>query len=282
LATWPFIGLEKISKEDNALMEIFVEIVKEYLLPGSLSFLLLGLLIGVILLFGGEKWKRRGKNWLFLLLLTYWILSLPLCARGMESLLSRGYEPLNDKAIPENVNTIVILGGGSNTFRDGEFEINILSEAGILRAMEGARLYFHMDKPLVIVSGGTNAQAGVLTPESEPLYDALVEFGVPAERIVLESASGNTYEQALNLKTMLASLGIEDFIMVTSPTHMRRAMNTFEAQGLQPIPAIAEQHGEGFLENDVAFLPSTDALRASWMAMREIFATLYYSLVGRF
>jgi uncharacterized SAM-binding protein YcdF (DUF218 family) len=263
-------------------MEFIVEIVKEYLLPGSLSFLLLGLLIGVILLYSGKNWKQRGKRWLFLLLLTYWILSMPLFARGVESLLSRGFDPLNDQEIPEDVNTIVVLGGGSNTFRDGELEINVLSEAGILRAMEGARLYFRMDRPLVIVSGGTNERAGVLTPESEPLHDALVEFGVPAEQIVLESASDNTYEQALNLESMLASRGIDDFIMVTSPTHMRRAMNTFEAQGLHPIPAIASQHGTGFLEHDVAFLPSTDALHASWMAMREIFATLYYALAGRF
>lgn len=279
---WPFIGPEKFIKEVDAVMEIIVEIVKEYLLPGSLSFLLLGLLIGVILLYSGKNWKQRGKRWLLLLLLTYWILSMPIFAHGMESLLSRGFEPLNDKEIPEDVNTVVILGGGSNTFRNGEFEISILSEAGILRAMEGARLYFCMDKPMVIVSGGTNERAGVLTPESEPLHDALVEFGVPAAQIVLESSSGNTYEQALNLEPLLASHGIEDFIMVTSPTHMRRAINTFEAQGLQPIPAIAAQHSMGFLEHDVAFLPSSDALHASWMAMREIFATLYYALAGRF
>jgi len=263
-------------------MDLLVEIVKEYLLPGSLPFLLFGLLVGILLLYRGEKWNRRGKHWLTLLLLGYWILSTPLFARGIESLLEHGYEPLNEEEIPESVDTVVILGGGSNTFRVGEFQRNVLSEAGILRAMEGARLYFQMDEPWVIVSGGTNARAGVLTPESEPLQDALMDFGVPPSRIMLESASGDTYEQALNLKEMLVQRGVGRFILVTSPTHMRRAMAAFEAQGLQPIPAISAQHGAGFLDNDVAFLPSADALHASWMAMREIAATLYYALAGRF
>ncbi len=263
-------------------MDLLVEIVKEFLLPGSLPFLLFGLLIGILLLYRGEKWNRRGKCWLTLLLLGYWVLSMPLFARGIESWLGRGYEPLEGQEIQGDIDTIVILGGGSSTFRVGEFERNVLSEAGILRAMEGARLYVKMNEPWVIVSGGTNTRAGVLAPESEPLQDALLDFGVPASRILLESASGDTYEQALNLKRMLAARGVERFILVTSPTHMRRALAAFEAQGLQPIPAISAQHGVGFLENSVAFLPNADALHASWMAMREIVATLYYALAGRF
>jgi uncharacterized SAM-binding protein YcdF (DUF218 family) len=148
--------------------------------------------------------------------------------------------------------------------------------------MEGARIYFQMDEAMVIVSGGTNERAGVLTPESEPLYDSLARFGVPTYQIILESASGNTYEQALNLKQMLAEQEIKHFIMVTSPTHMRRAMNTFEANGLQPIPAISAQHTPEYMESAVPFLPNVDALHASTMAMREIFATLYYTLAGRY
>lgn len=263
-------------------MDLIVEIIKEYFVPGSLPFLIFGLAVGVVLLFRSEPAKKWGRRWLSFLVLTYWLLSTPLFAGFIETILSSGYEALQQTDIPENIEAILILGGGSNTYRAEGFEINALSESGILRVMEGARLYFLMDAPQVIVSGGTNPRAGVLTPESEPLHDAFVDLGIQATEITLESASGNTFEQARNMAVMLEAQGIDHFLLVTSPTHMRRALATFEAQGLQPVPAISAQHAETHFAGSVSFLPNPDALHASRMAMREILATLYYALAGRF
>ena len=39
---------------------------------------------------------------------------------------------------------------------------------------------------------------------------------------------------------MLADRGLTDFVLVTSPLHMRRSMLTFEQQGMHPIPSPSQ------------------------------------------
>ena len=256
-----------------------IEVIKEYFIPGSIPFLLFGSTIGVILLYH-RSLKIWGKRLLTVLVAVYVVLSMPLSYKTMESVLSRGYTEHVDLSDLDGVTGIVILGGGSVTVRSGSEEMNILSDAGILRVWEGVRLYHNLDEPWVIVSGGVNERIGMTTPESLPMRDILIKGGVPASRILLESASSNTFEQALNIGPMLEARGVERFAMVTSPSHMRRAMGTFTAQGLEPIPAPSKQHPDDFLADRSIFLPNSEALEESRMAVREIMALVYYALRG--
>lgn len=256
-----------------------IEVIKEYLVPGSIPFLLFGLTIGVILLYR-RSLKVWGIRWLTLLVAVYMVLSMPLSYKVMESILSRGYTEQVDITDLDGVTGIVILGGGSVTIQSGSDEMNTLSNAGVLRVWEGVRLYHKLDEPWVIVSGGVNERIGMTTPESVPMRDILIQGGIPASRILLESSSSNTYEQAINLSSMLETRGVERFVMVTSPSHMRRAVGTFTAQGLDPIPAPSKQHPDNFLADRSNILPNSEALDESRMAMREIMALIYYALRG--
>ncbi|MGB2896209.1 MAG: YdcF family protein [Anaerolineales bacterium] len=261
-------------------MDLIAEFFKEMLVPGSTMFLMLGLIIGVILLFIGWKTEKWGKRWLLFLTLLYLLLSIPLTASLLERGLSAGYEPINSTTEFAGVEAIVILGGGGASYRAGELEVNTLSESSALRAMEGARLYQMLNDPIVIVSGGINPRGGLLTPESKPMRDTLVELGVPSQRILLESDSFNTHDQALNVPPMLTAAGIEHFILVTSPTHMRRAYFTFLEQGLEPLPAISAQHSETSSFSFQSIVPDLDALAASQSALREWMGLIYYTLQG--
>jgi uncharacterized SAM-binding protein YcdF (DUF218 family) len=146
--------------------------------------------------------------------------------------------------------------------------------------MEGARLYQMLDDPIVIVSGGTNPRSGLLTPESEPMRDALVALGVPSQRILLESDSSNTHDQALNVPPMLIAAGSERFILVTSPTHMRRAYFSFLEQGVEPIPAISAPRSETSSFSSTSVVPDLGALAVSQSALREWMGLIYYTLRG--
>lgn len=257
-----------------------IEIIKEYFIPGSIPFLLFGMTIGVILLYRRSS-ATWGKRWLTALVVLYVVLCTPLSFKAMESVLSRGYTDRLDATELDGVTGIVILGGGSVTLRSDSEEMTILSDAGILRVWEGVRLYHIMDEPWVFVSGGVNERVGMTTPESVPMRDILINGGVPASRILLESTSRNTFEQALKLGPILEARGVERFVMVTSPSHMRRAMATFIAQGLDPIPAPSKQHPDDFLADRSIFLPSSEALEESRTALREMMALIYYALRGR-
>jgi uncharacterized SAM-binding protein YcdF (DUF218 family) len=257
-------------------MEPFVELFKQHLLPGSESLLLFGLFIGVILLLLPKPAPKWGRRWLAVLAGLYFLLSLPFISRSLEAALSLGTIRIEEPAQARGVEAIVILGGGSSTYLSPDGEINVLSEPSVLRVLEGIRLYQLLDKPKMVVSGGAAPRYNVLTPESEPMREALLAAGVPSSNILIEPSSQDTREQALNIKQLFQEEGIDNFVLVTSPTHMRRALAAFRAVGMEPTGSVALQHSATG-EQPIPIIPDLRSLSDSKLAMRELIAILYYA-----
>lgn len=261
-------------------MDAIFEIFKAYLIPGSFEFLLIAFILGVLLLFAHRETRVWGTSLLAFLAVLYFLLSLPLTARTFERILRDESEPVRTVEAAQGAEAIVVLGGGSVTYRAGGNEINELSDATALRVLEGARLYELLDHPAVVVSGGTDELADALTPESVPMQQELVDLGVELEHIYLESISGDTRQQAEQLSKLLEANEFDDFILVTSPIHMRRSLATLRAQGLDPVPSPSNQHSEGHVVERGTILPHPSALRASHASIREGLAVLFYWLNG--
>jgi uncharacterized SAM-binding protein YcdF (DUF218 family) len=261
-------------------MDATFEIFKAYLIPGSFEFLLIAFILGVVLLFAHRETRVWGSSLLAFLAVLYFLLSLPLTARTFERMLRDQSEPVRSIEAAEGAEAVVVLGGGSATFRAGGNEINELSDATALRVLEGARLYELLGHPAVVVSGGTDELADALTPESVPMQQELLDLGVEREHIHLESISGSTLEQAEQLSKLLEANEFGNFILVTSPIHMRRSLATLRAQGLDPVPSPSNQHSDGHVVERGGILPHPNALRASHAAIREGLAVLFYWLNG--
>jgi uncharacterized SAM-binding protein YcdF (DUF218 family) len=256
-----------------------IQFIKDYLIPGSSTFLIIGVAIGVILLYTKDRWAKLGKAWLTLLIIFYWIISTQLVAIVLEAGLSGRTEPIEIRDQAEGAEAIVVLGGGSINLRSRGEVFSLLISASALRAMEGIRLYELMDEPLVIVSGGSNPFLGGGTPESILLLDMLLDSGIPGDHIILETESRSTREQAEKIKPLLENMDIDNFILVTSPIHMKRSMAVFEAHGMDPIPSPSALRSEGF-DGKIGILPSWIALDASQSAFREYMALGYYWFRG--
>lgn len=257
-------------------MEFMASLVRDFLVPGSMTLLLLGLIAGVGMLYMRDAWPRRGRRVLTAFVVLYTILSLPVFADALAAGLDRGYGSL---AAPEEANgatAIVVLSGGSETYRTAIGEINSMSGPSAFRTLETARVYRLLDEPWVVVSGGVGDPFATLSPESKPMQAALQDAGVPADRILLEPASRNTYEQAVNLAPLLAAHGIERFVLVTSSAHMWRALATFRGQGLYPIPSQSAARSIDLPARASVIIPTTAALRDSRGYLREYMALLYY------
>ncbi|MDA2936679.1 YdcF family protein [Acidobacteria bacterium AH-259-A15] len=159
---------------------------------------------------------------------------MPLVSSWLEAGLIRGYGSLTNDDEAHGATAVVVLAGGGRTFGARGQAITVLSGASAFRVLEGARVYRLLENPWVIVSGGMKDRVGRLIPY-EAMREELIRASVSAERVLLESTSHNTHEQAINLARLLRTHQIERFVLVTSPTHMARAMATFEARGLHPI-----------------------------------------------
>ncbi len=109
---------------------------------------------------------------------------------------------------PNEADAIVVLGGESQA-----------------RPVEAARLYRQGVAPLVFIIG---------TGDTPTNRRALIEAGVPPDRIMVETKSRSTLQNAEFAKPLLEKAGVRQAVLVTSSFHARRALATFQ----QRIPGI--------------------------------------------
>ena len=255
------------------------DVVKAMLIPGSTGFLLLGLTLGLILLLASRRTRRWGTGGLCALALAYWILALPVTASALAGALDSGEESLAALGTQQGNVAILVLGGGSETFRARGSEVSSPDEATALRALEGARVYHLAGDALVIASGGPGGGSGRGEPESAILRRLLEANGVPSGSILEESVASSTREEAVFLAEMLVGVEVDQVIVVTSPTHMRRALGALAAEGVQAIgsPSLAYTETR---RSTSWYVPSEQALGDSRHALREMMALVYYAASG--
>ena len=252
---------------------MILQTIKQSLQPASMTLLLVLLAAGVALLYTRPAIARQGRRWLTLVVVAYWMLASPLGAGLLARTLTGSYRPLESAAEAPGVQAVVMLSGGSRTIRASGGHLQLPTNPTALRALETARVYRLVGDPLVIVSGGvTETRAAVAYPESDALKASVIALGVPARRVIVESESKNTRDEAVILKRMLAELRIDKFVIVTSPLHMRRSLAAFAAQGLHPVPSAAALKAEAnvtpfpLVPSD-AFLEIGNAVIYEWSAL---------------
>jgi uncharacterized SAM-binding protein YcdF (DUF218 family) len=116
------------------------------------------------------------------------------------------------------------------------------------------------------------------------IRDELVLRGIPGSNILFESAGLDTHQQAVFVRKMLADDALaEPLLLVTSPSHMRRALLCFRKQGftrIMPLPTcdISSQIDLG----PWVFFRYTFWARLEWQATiaRELTALVVYKLRG--
>ena len=257
-------------------MENFSNFVEKFLIPGSISFLLFGLLIGVILVYQKGFRFQLGRRLLSTLLISYGLLSIPVTSNALRVGLARGYGPILSREAAQEATAVVVLGGGTSNYRTAGGQIESMSRATALRTLETVRVYHLLGDPWVIASGGIGNPRATLTPESQTIRNSLIEAGVPQNRILLEPFSRNTHEQALNLEPLLDNHAISSFVLVTSPEHIWRSLLTFEAQGLEAVPSVPTIYPTDQASISSLVIPSVNTLENSAGYLREYVALIYY------
>lgn len=86
----------------------------------------------------------------------------------------------------------------------------------------------------IIVTGG-NPQSGIT--EADAMQRWLVEEGIAADRIHTESTANSTVQNAQRTTALAAEIGIENLVLATTPSHLRRAISDFEIAGSDVIGA---------------------------------------------
>ncbi|MCB8840443.1 YdcF family protein [Aurantimonas sp. VKM B-3413] len=221
--------------------------------------------------------RRIGTAFLALSALLLVICSLsPLGLLMMAALEDRIPRP----DLPENVAGIVVLGGALDTRvarTRGEPELNEAADR-MTAAMALSRRY---PKAKILFSGG---QAAVLEddiPEAQPAEALLLSLGLPPDRLLLDSRSRDTYENAVYSKELADPKSGETWLLVTSAYHMPRALGCFRRAGFPVVPVPVDYRTPA---GQAVWRPSRDAVRnleKVHFAIREYLGLFAYWIDGR-
>ena len=170
--------------------------------------------------------------------------------------LEQEYPPLKHFEALKGVKWVVVLGGGSSV--DPRLPPSTyLSYASLIRLSEAIFIHKRLPKTKLVITG-RSAFKGII-PQAEVMGDVAKEWGVRLEDIILETKATDTKDHAIYVKEIL---GKDGFILVTSASHMTRAMALFRKQGMEPIPAPTDymvKEREGGVRPGM-FFPSAGSL----------------------
>jgi len=260
------------------MIQQVVEVLKVIGRPASILFIIFVVLVGIVLAF--RRRTERAARWYFVAVAAaYWVLSTPACAERLVEWAGRPYVPLATAAEARGSRIVVVLGAGNNTIQSRGFVLNELTEEAALRVMEAARLYRLLDRPTILVSGGITAREPGSAPEGDAMRRTAESLGVRASDILVENESKNTREESIVIARMLAGRMAQPIVLVTSPTHMTRALAVFRAVGFDPVPSAAAYKSDHSLER-YRWAPNDLGLLLFQSFVYDEAAELYYRARG--
>jgi uncharacterized SAM-binding protein YcdF (DUF218 family) len=199
-------------------------------------------------------------------------------ARLAMSRLENQYPPLLDKRIQalsrQGVAYIVVLGSGH--ISDPRLPVTSqVDRQSLFRLAEGIRILHHLPEAKLVFTGGPGFDP---RPNAQVVAELARLFGVLPGQMVIRTTPSNTVEEAQAVKPLV---GDRAFVMVTTASHMPRAMRVFQKQGLNPVAAPADyelKHAPGPTAG--SWFPDSEYLQMAHAAVYELLGQLWYRLRG--
>lgn len=177
---------------------------------------------------------------------------------------------------------VAIIAGGGIAVTDENGRIIFRHDAD--RLNQAVWLYHQQRVQHIVISGGAGHLIYRKHREASVIYDYLVQTGIPACDIFVDSLSDNTRENALNCMTLFAKEGLNfrnSHLLITSAIHMPRALACFKKVGLNVTPWPASRHENGIFYNfDFLFVPHVRSLQYWHWLVHEWVGFVVYWIMG--
>ncbi|MDO9381786.1 MAG: YdcF family protein [Hyphomicrobiaceae bacterium] len=244
------------------------------------STFLLVLIVAGLLLQRSQRRQRLGIRLIATGAAGYFIAGILPLSNLLILPLEQRYAGIPAPAADEKITGIIMLGG----FEDGWVSKGrggvALNEAAE-RLTEGVRLALKHPESRVIFTGGVGGLLSGGTDAATPIGQLLQDWGIAADRIVLEGKSRNTLENAEFTRALVDPKRGERWLLVTSAYHMPRAMGVFRHAGFAVEPHAVDFRTHGEVDVMRLFETVGDGLRRTDMVFKEWIGLLVYRLTGR-
>ena len=242
--------------------------------PLSLVFLL-GLLALVLIWF---RWLRLAVAALSLsLLILFLTLYTTLGSVLLQSLEARFPRPGAD---PSDLSCMIVLGGAFETevtTARGGMDLNQAAD----RFVEALRLAIQYPEASILVSGGDGSLSGAYEGDAAASIRFFEAFGISRERLIAETTSRNTDENAKNSRELLSERSLGQCLLITSAFHMPRSVGLFRKAGVDVAPWPVDYRTAGNLSFALDFTQPTLNTQQVSTAVREWVGLAAYRVLGR-
>jgi len=212
---------------------------------------------------------------------------------GIVSLLVLGYSPLGNllllplserfpawSAGGRAPDGIIVLGGAIDPERSqarGSLEMDASAER-IVTMLQLARRF---PAARIVFSGGSANLIEEAVPEAPIAGDLLEDFGTPRDRIVLESESRTTAENAEFTRKLVSPKPGERWLLVTSAFHMPRSIGAFRKAGFDVEAYPVDWRTRGWRDGSMPFTALSAGLARTDVAIHEWIGLIAYWATGR-
>ena len=249
----------------------------DFILKKAVSMFLMPLSIGVIfivlaLILININKLRKAKFMLTLGIVWLFLFSYAPFANILLHTIESNHPTLH--IAPKEIRYIYVLGGGHHTDESLPITSQVV-DTSVVRLNEGIRLYQQLNKKAKIIVSGYHGLYDI-TEHAVMQQRLAISLGVDKEDIILHLGTRDTQEEAQAGKKLL---GKEAFILVTSASHMTRALKFFKNEGLDPLPAPTNHLASIQHPNYTDFF-SSDALEKSRIVFHEVLGLIWQKFKG--
>ena len=250
---------------------ILPKIILFLLLPPSSLIIVIAL--GVLLI---RRYSRLAKAFIVFGLSVLYLLSIRPISDALIKPLESSFPPLKASSI-NSANVIVVLTGGVTdlSWRSISPQPSITS---LSRLTYGITLYKQVSGINIIISGGSGDPEKQNISEADAMKDMAIALGVPAKDMLIERDSRNTIESVNALRRFV---GDKSMVLVTSASHMKRAVAMFKKMGMNVVPAPTDYISEQKKVSLYSLIPIANHLLTSSTAFYEYISFIWYRVNGK-
>jgi len=239
--------------------------------PANLLLVLL-IIAGVML----WRWPRAGRVFTIALVIGVVLVStLPIGDYLLRHIENTYPAPV----LPTRVDGVIVLGGfvsAEGSAAHHKIQMNYKAE----RLIEFIALAHKYPHAKLVFSGGSGNPMVQDSREADWVRRAWVDMGLDPSRVIWERDSRNTFENAVNGKALAHPKLGENWVLVTSATHMPRAVAIFARQDWHVIPDPVD-----FITTDTPIWQREFSFSENlWLlteALKEIIGKAAYQLSGK-
>ncbi|HWN68379.1 MAG TPA: YdcF family protein [Haliangium sp.] len=240
-------------------------LIKALVLPPGCCLTLVA--IGVLL----RRWRpRAGRIVMIAAGVLLWLISTPLVAGGLlTSLQTTPALPVAGALPPAQA--IVVLSAEAEP-EAPEYGQSVPGRDTLVRLHYGAHLHRRTGAPILVTGGAA-------FPDEEPVALAMqrtLEHELGARVTWVDQQARTTFENAGRAAELLAAADIDRVYLVTHAWHMPRARRSFEAAGVEVVPAPTGFRARPW-QGMRSLLPHWTAVRDSYLALHEWLGLLFYA-----